>query len=236
MSEGKLTNDLQPVDVNAAAGALADAAKLDPSDPKAAEAVFLAQQAMNDASFRNAQYQEQAAYVAQHNAPIEQAQREAEDRRTNDILKGAVAAVGTLAVVEAAANAPHLAMGGLAGIWGGLTTHKNGEPETEPTTVEMGPTAAFGGRATKVATVAALLGRQAPEETLSYGQPFVSPASAGPGVAATVADPAASDPAVNDPAPTVQRIRSTAYMLENNSLASGPKPNAEFLKKYGGNA
>lgn len=232
MSDGKLTNDLQPVDVNAAAGALAEAAKLDPSDPKAAEAVFLAQQAMNDASFRNVQYQEQAAYVAQKNAPIEQTERAAEDKRTNDTLKGVVATVGTLAVVEAAANAPSL-----SGIWGGLTASgKTGGQQAEPTKMEMGPTAAFGGRATKVDTMARELGRQAPGDTLSYSKPFIAAETAGPGVVATVANPATPDPAANDQSRAVPKIRNTAYMLENNSLATGPKPNAAFLEKYGGNA
>ena len=65
---------------------------------------------------------------------------------------------------------------------------------------------------------------------MMFSAPFISA-----GMAGLVADPAAPDPSANDPSATVPRVqprRNTAFMLENNKLASGPQPSAAFKDKY----
>lgn len=223
-----INNDLPPPpDTAALAAAAADAAKTDPNG----DAAFLARKNLEDAQFRAQQFQERQAFIDKQNAPVYAEMREQQDKQTTAIMTGAVAAVGTLAMAEMAVS--HT--GGLAAAFGGMSARK---AETEPTTSEMGPAAAFSGRATKIATLAAILGREGPAETLSFGAPFMATGLAAAALSQTAEPAAPTADATPGATPTIQpqRPRNTSFMLENNSLAMGPKPPKMVSGSYGGGA
>lgn len=203
-----INNDMPPPpDVSQAAAIAADAAKIDPSG----DAAFLANKALQEARFRAQEYARQQAYVDEKNAPVLAEMQKKEAEQTSNILTGAVAAVGTLAVAELALSAT----GGVVGAW-------NRPAANEPTTSEMGPAKSFNARAMETFVLAGALGRAPPARTMILGEPFIAA-----GMAGLVADSAAPDPSANDPSESVARIqprRNTSLMFENNSLASGPKP------------